>query len=74
VPLPGWEDEKIQKLIRENDFSLKKLSRIYVSDAEKNAILDALSRTQWNRKRAAEILGVSYKTLLTRIEDFGLKP
>lgn len=74
VPLPGWEDEKIQKLIRENDFSLKKLSRGYVSEAEKNAILDALSRTQWNRKRAAEILGVSYKTLLTRIDDFGLKP
>jgi two-component system response regulator AtoC len=74
VSLPGWEDEKIQKLIRENDCSLKKMSRAYVSEAEKNAILDALARTQWNRKRAAEILGVSYKTLLTRIEDFGLKP
>lgn len=74
VSLPGWEDEKIQKLIRENDCSLKKVSKAYVSEAEKNAVLDALSRTQWNRKRAAEILGVSYKTLLTRIEDFGLKP
>ncbi len=74
VSLPGWEDEKIQKLIRENDCSLKKVSRAYVSEAEKNAILDVLAKTQWNRKRAAEILGVSYKTLLTRIEDFGLKP
>jgi two-component system, NtrC family, response regulator AtoC len=74
VSLPGWEDEKIQKLIRENDCSLKKVSKAYVSEAEKNAVLDALSRTQWNRKKAAEILGVSYKTLLTRIEDFGLKP
>jgi two-component system response regulator AtoC len=74
VPLPGWEDEKIQKLIRENDFSLKNLSRVYVSEAEKKAILDALARTQWNRKRAAEMLRVSYKTLLTRIDEFGLKP
>jgi two-component system response regulator AtoC len=74
VALPGWEDEKIRKLMREKDFSLKKLSHDYVSEAEKNAILDALARTQWNRKRAAEILGVSYKTLLTRIDDFGLKP
>jgi two-component system response regulator AtoC len=74
VPLPGWEDEKIRKLMQENDFSLKKMSRGYVSEAEKNAILDALARTNWNRKRAAELLGVSYKTLLTRIEDLGLKP
>jgi two-component system response regulator AtoC len=74
VPVPGWEDEKIRRLIRESDFSLKNLSKMYVSEAEKNAILDALSRTQWNRKRAAEMLGVSYKTLLTRIEDFGFKP
>jgi two-component system, NtrC family, response regulator AtoC len=69
VPLPAWEDEKIQRLIREEDFSLKKMSRDYVSDAEKNAILAALTKTQWNRKRAAEVLGVSYKTLLTRIEQ-----
>jgi len=74
VPLPAWEDEKIQRLIREEDFSLKKMSRDYVSDAEKNAILAALTKTQWNRKRAAEVLGVSYKTLLTRIEEFGLIP
>ena len=74
VPLPAWEDEKIQNLIGRADFSLKEMSREYVAEAEKNAILEALAKTQWNRKRAAEVLGVSYKTLLTRIEAFNLIP
>lgn len=72
--LPAWEEEKIQRLIRQEDFSLKKVSRDYVSEAEKHAILLALGKTHWNRKRAAEILGVSYKTLLSRIEAFDLIP
>jgi transcriptional regulator with PAS, ATPase and Fis domain len=50
---------------------LKKVSGDYVAEAEKNAILEVLAKTHWNRKRAAEVLGVSYKTLLTRIEAFG---
>ena len=70
----GWSDEKIEKLIRENRFSLKKITKTYVSEAERQAIVDALAKTQWNRKKAAELLGVSYKTLLGRIDEFRLKP
>ena len=70
----GWSDEKIEKLIRENRFSLKKITKTYVSEAERQAIVDVLAKTQWNRKKAAELLGVSYKTLLGRIDEFGLKP
>ena len=70
----GWSDEKIEKLIRENRYSLKKITKTYVSEAERQAIVDVLAKTQWNRKKAAEMLGVSYKTLLGRIEEFRLKP
>ena len=28
-----------------------------------------LERTRWNRKEAAEILGISYKALLYKIKD-----
>jgi two-component system response regulator AtoC len=70
----GWSDEKIEKLIRENRFSLKKITKTYVSEAERQAIVDVLAKTQWNRKKAAEMLGVSYKTLLGRIDEFHLKP
>jgi two-component system, NtrC family, response regulator AtoC len=70
----GWSDEKIEKLIKENRFSLKKITKTYVSEAERQAIVDVLAKTQWNRKKAAEMLGVSYKTLLGRIDEFRLKP
>jgi len=36
--------------------------------AEKEAILQALNRTNWNRKEAAKILNISYKSLLYRIK------
>jgi two-component system response regulator AtoC len=61
-------------LIRENRFSLKKITKTYVSEAERQAIVEVLAKTQWNRKKAAEMLGVSYKTLLGRIDEFQLKP
>jgi len=32
-----------------------------------------LHRTHWNRKQAARMLGVSYKTLLQKIRDCGLE-
>jgi DNA-binding NtrC family response regulator len=70
----GWSDEKIERLIRENRFSIKKITKTYVSEAERQAIVDVLAKTQWNRKKAAEVLGVSYKTLLGRIDELGLKP
>jgi two-component system response regulator AtoC len=70
----GWSDEKIEKLIRENRFSLKKITKAYVSEAERQTIVDVLAKTLWNRKKAAEMLGVSYKTLLGRIDEFRLKP
>ena len=41
-------------------------------EAERRAIEEALERTRWNRKRAAEMLDVSYKTLLNRIKECGI--
>jgi len=40
--------------------------------AERTMIEDALRREQWNRRRAAVRLGVSYKTLLTKIKESGV--
>jgi transcriptional regulator with GAF, ATPase, and Fis domain len=36
-------------------------------------IKKALNEVRWNKTRAAEILGVSYKTLLTKIKEYGLE-
>jgi two-component system, NtrC family, response regulator AtoC len=40
--------------------------------AERTAIEAALHQVHWNRRRAAEQLGVSYKTLLNKIKECGI--
>jgi len=39
---------------------------------EEERILEALVRFQWNRRKAAEHLGISYQTLRRRIDQYGL--
>jgi two-component system response regulator AtoC len=52
--------------------SLKAIARAAARDAERVAIAAMLRRTHWNRKEAAEILGISYKALLYKIKEAGL--
>jgi transcriptional regulator with GAF, ATPase, and Fis domain len=40
--------------------------------AERAIIEDTLTQVHWNRRRAAEQLGVSYKTLLNKIKECGI--
>lgn len=54
--------------------SLKEAARGAARAAERGVIEQALLRTDWNRKRAAEQLQVSYKALLYKVREFGLKP
>jgi two-component system, NtrC family, response regulator AtoC len=67
-------DQSMKEALSQEDFSLKKITKAYVLEAEKKAILSALEKTHWNRKVAAQNLKVSYKTLLNRIDELGLKP
>ena len=39
---------------------------------ERQRILDALEQTNWNKVRAAEVLGMPRRTLYRRLRDFGL--
>jgi DNA-binding NtrC family response regulator len=71
---PGLSNDQLSRLFKENDFSLKKISKAYLSIAEREVIMKALRDTHWNRKKAAELLEVSYKTLINRIDDLKLKP
>lgn len=49
--------------------SLKAVSRAASRQAERELILQALSQTHWNRKRAAEALQISYKSLLYKLKQ-----
>lgn len=51
---------------------LKELKKKAVEAAEIDVIQNALQGTHWNRKKAAKLLGVSYKGLLYKIQKYGL--
>jgi two-component system response regulator AtoC len=53
--------------------SLKVASRAASREAERELIQKALERTHWNRKRAAQFLEISYKSLLYKIKQTGLE-
>jgi two-component system, NtrC family, response regulator AtoC len=49
--------------------SLKDIARNAAREAERELIYRTLEQTRWNRREAAEILGVSYKALLYKIKE-----
>jgi two-component system response regulator AtoC len=51
---------------------LKEVSRRAAMQAEREAILKVLGQTNWNRKRAAKLLNISYKAILYKIKEYGL--
>jgi two-component system response regulator AtoC len=53
--------------------SLKAAARAASREAERDLILKALERTRWNRKRAAQELQISYKSLLYKLKQIGLQ-
>jgi len=54
-------------------YSLKAAARAASRDAERELILKALARTRWNRKRAAQELQISYKSLLYKLKQIGFE-
>jgi DNA-binding NtrC family response regulator len=50
------------------------VARAAALEAERPIIEHMLTRVQWNRRLAAEHLGVSYKTLLNKIKVCGISP
>jgi DNA-binding NtrC family response regulator len=51
--------------------SLKEASKAASREAEKELILRVLTRTRWNRRRAAQELQISYKALLYKLKQIG---
>jgi len=55
-----------------NAVPLKRVAREAIRDMERNLILEALRANQWNRRRAAVALKISYRALIYKIRDAGL--
>jgi len=56
----------------DGDLSLKKLTRQAVRDLEGRIILKVLQANNWNRKKTARVLNISYRALLYKIRDAGI--
>jgi DNA-binding NtrC family response regulator len=52
--------------------NLKEVGKRAAEIAEKEIIQSTLQETHWNRKRAAQLLRVSYKALLYKIQKYRL--
>ncbi len=52
--------------------SLPELARAAAMKAEREAIQLALDKFRWNRRKAAQALGVSYKTMLNKMKVCGI--
>ncbi|MGH9454984.1 MAG: helix-turn-helix domain-containing protein, partial [Terriglobia bacterium] len=57
----------------EGGHSLKETAKAASRQAERELILKVLTRTRWNRKRAAQELRISYKALLYKLKQIGLE-
>lgn len=56
----------------EPQVTLKRMSKDVVKEMEKNVILETLRANQWNRRKTAQALKISYRALIYKIQDAGL--
>ena len=49
------------------------MSTLTLSELERQHIHDVLERTGWHQGKAAEVLGISPKTLYRKIREFGFR-
>jgi two-component system response regulator AtoC len=66
------EEEANDSPAEETDGSLAAVAKAAAMKAERAAIEHTLRQVHWNRRKAAQILGVSYKTLLNKIKECGI--
>ena len=60
------------KLSPDGTVSLKHIAKQAVREIESNLILQVLRDNRWNRRKAAQILNISYRALIYKIQEAGL--
>lgn len=63
-----------ETVIDENldSYSLKTIIGKKIAEEEKKLIAEVLRKTNWNRRKASELLEISYRSLLYKIKDYEL--
>jgi two-component system response regulator AtoC len=71
--IPATAPDGIEAFAATKGLSLKEISRRAVLEAERQVIRRALEQCRWNRVKTAKMLKISYRALLYKIKDMGLK-
>jgi two-component system, NtrC family, response regulator AtoC len=71
APVPAGENGN-GALPSDGPQSLAEVARQAMLKAERDLIIPTLRRVHWNRRKAAPLLGISYKTLLNKIKEQGI--
>ncbi len=79
-PGPGMTQGSYQPLVSSapttgggtDDYSLKNRIGRKIAEEEKRLIAEVLTKTNWNRRKAADMLQISYRSLLYKIKDYNL--
>jgi two-component system, NtrC family, response regulator AtoC len=58
--------------IGNGNLTLRNIAKEAIQEMERNVILEALRTNQWNRRKTAEVLKISYRALIYKIRDAGL--
>jgi two-component system response regulator AtoC len=58
----------------DGEISLKQVTRQAVRQVERKIILKVVQANNWNRKRAAKLLNISYRALLYKLKEAGVAP
>jgi len=69
---PSQPPAPVVPMLSAETVSLKEIARQAALRAEREAISAMLARTNWNKRKAAARLQISYKALLYKIKDCGL--
>jgi two-component system, NtrC family, response regulator AtoC len=65
--------ERPETFAATHGLSLKEISRRAVLEAEREVICRTLDQCRWNRVKTAKMLKISYRALLYKMKDMGLK-
>jgi len=70
--MPKRSTSDLGSVAPDGNLPLKSIAKEAIREMERNVILEALRTNQWNRRRTAEALKISYRALIYKIRDAGL--
>ena len=71
--IPAATPDGAEPFAATKSLSLKEISRRAVLEAERQVICRALEQCRWNRVKTAKMIKISYRALLYKIKDMGLR-